>query len=42
MYESEARVYPDLRSPRFIEELARLRARGRGFRYAEAFMELGD
>lgn len=42
MYESEARDYPDLRSPQFIEELARLRARGKNFQYAEAFMELGD
>ena len=41
MYESEARVYPDLRSLQFMEELAKSRAQGKGFPYAEAFMELG-
>ncbi len=40
VYESERRIYPDRRSPEFIRELACKRAKGKSYRWAEAFMRL--
>lgn len=42
IYESERREYPDMRSSRFIKELAQERGKIKNFKYAEAFLELKD
>ncbi len=40
VYESEKRIYPDRRSPEFINQLAHLRGKEAGMTVAEAFVRL--